>query len=272
MRKPVAVAVAFGEHANPTSMRKPLLERTPLPAIIAEVRDYVRVTPGKTFVGLIVAPILLTLVLRLGTPPIGRVVLLKLTPAKLDSLYHWYYVFITQFILLYVIPVVCIKVGFKEKLSDYGHQIVQVFRLWPLLILFLLVMLPLTYASSIQPAFRTFYPLYEGASRGWDRFLLFEAGILLVFFSQEFFFRGFLIEILKPGFGKSAILIASAIYGVTHYTKPLPEQLGAFFVGLLLGYIGDRYRTFYFGVVVHYLIALSMDAYLVVPKLLGGAG
>jgi membrane protease YdiL (CAAX protease family) len=77
-----------------------------------------------------------------------------------------------------------------------------------------------------------------------------------------------LIEILKPKFGLNAILIASAMYGIAHYTKPLPEQLGAFLVGIVLGYIGDRYRTFYFGVIIHYLISLSMDAFLVVPALL----
>jgi membrane protease YdiL (CAAX protease family) len=77
-----------------------------------------------------------------------------------------------------------------------------------------------------------------------------------------------LIELLKPKFGLNAIFIASAMYGIAHYTKPLPEQLGAFFVGLVLGYIGDRYRTFYFGIIIHYLIALSMDSFLVVPALL----
>ncbi len=255
----------------PTPARS-LLHRTPLPAIVSEVRHYVRATPGKTFVGLILAPILLTLALRLGTQPIGRAVLQQVSGAKLDPLLAWYYVFVVHFLLLYGVPILCIKAGFKEKLADYGHELRPVFRLWPMILLFLLIMLPVSYVSSKQPAFRTFYPLYEGATRGWGRFLLFEAGIFLLFYCQEFFFRGFLIEVLKPQFGKTAIVISTAIYGVTHYHKPLPEQLGAFFVGLLLGYLGDRYRTFYFGVIVHYLIALSMDAFLVVPKLLGWAG
>jgi uncharacterized protein len=133
-------------------------------------------------------------------------------------------------------------------------------------------MLPVTYASSLQPAFRKFYPLYRGSYLGWDRFLLFEVGIFSLFFTQEFFFRGFVIDGLRPHLGKSAILISTAMYGIGHVFKPLPEQLGAFFVGTLLGYIGDRYRTFYFGVIIHYLIALAMDAYLVVPELLRRGG
>jgi uncharacterized protein len=254
--------------APPKSPLGGLLGRTPIPAIHAEIRDHLAATSGKTLVGLLLCPVLVTLTIRLGNVRQARETLALFTPAKLDPLYHWYSIFALQFLLLYVIPVLCIKLGFRERLSEYGHEVRPLLRLWPLLLLFLLVMLPITYVSSLNPSFSTYYPLYRGSLESWRKFFLFEAGFLVVFFTQEFFFRGFLIEVLKPKFGLNAILIASAMYGIAHYTKPLPEQLGAFLVGLVLGYIGDRYRTFYFGIIIHYLTALSMDAFLVVPALL----
>jgi uncharacterized protein len=252
---------------TPTLLAR-LLARTPAADIHAEVRGYLAETSGKTLVGLLLCPILITLTLRLGNVHFLRETLSRFAPVKLDPLYHWYGFFTVQFVFLYAIPVLCIKVGFREPLAEYGHQLRPLWRLWPLLLIFLLVMLPVTYSSSSRPAFSTYYPLYRGSLESWEKFLLFESGFIIVFFTQEFFFRGFLIEILKPKFGMNAILIASAMYGIAHYAKPLPEQLGAFFVGILLGYIGDRYRTFYFGVIIHYLISLSMDAFLVVPALL----
>jgi len=252
----------------PRSLLNRLLQRTPWPEISTEIRDFFGQTSRKTLVGLILCPILITLTMRLGTPPMARSVMAKFTEKKLDPLYHWYGVFALQITLLYLIPVFCVKVGFREKLSEYGHQIRPLFRLWPLLLLFFVGMVPITYISSRSTSFASYYPIYRGALESWPQFILFEVGFLLVFFTQEFFFRGFLIEVLKPKFGLNAILIASAMYGIAHYTKPLPEQLGAFFVGLVLGYVGDKYRTFYFGVVIHYLISLSMDAFLTVPVLL----
>ncbi len=253
--------------SSPSPLRR-FLSRTAIPEIYVEIRDYFANASGKTLVGLILCPILITLTIRIGTLPTARDVLAYFTRTPLDPLYHWGTIFIFQFLVLYVIPVLCIKVGFRESLSEFGHRLRPLFRLWPLMLLFVAVMLPITYTSSLRPVFRTYYPLYRGSLEGWPSFLLFEAGIFLAFFTQEFFFRGFLIEVLKPKFGLNAIPIASAMYGIAHYTKPLPEQLGAFFVGLVLGYIGDKYRTFYFGVIVHYLIALSMDAWIVVPELL----
>lgn len=253
---------------SPSLLRK-CFDRTAFPEIYAEIREYLASTTGKTIVGLLVCPILITLVMRLGNPGVVRETFARFTPEKLDPLYHWYGIFTLQFVLFYIIPVLCIKVGFRESLSDFGHQLRPLFRLWPLLLLFLAIMLPVVYVSSLKPSFSTYYPLYRGALESWQQFVLFEVGFLIVFFTQEFFFRGFLIEVLKPKFGLNAIFIASAFYGIAHYTKPLPEQLGAFFVGIVLGYIGDRYRTFVFGVVIHYLIALSMDSFLVVPVLLG---
>lgn len=252
---------------SPSSLAR-LLARTAVPAVIADVRGYLAETSGKTLVGLLLCPLLITFTIRLGSVQMAEETLAHFIRGKLDPLYHWYGVFALHITLLFAIPMLTIKLGFREPLREFGFQLRPLLRLWPLLLLFLAIMLPITYTSSRNPAFATYYPLYRGSLESWEKFLAFEGGLFLVFVTQEFFFRGFLIEILKPKFGMNAILMASAMYGIAHYTKPLPEQLGAFIVGILLGYIGDRYRTFFFGVIIHYLIAFSMDAFLVVPALL----
>lgn len=252
---------------RPSPLRR-LLARTTLPETVGDLRAHFADTTPKTLVGLLLCPVLVTLTLRLGDLRVTTAVLARFTPAKLDQLYPWYGVFAVHVALLYVVPVLVIKLGLREPLAAYGHQLRPLARLWPLVLLFLAVMLPVTYLASRGPPFDTFYPLYRGARQSVRQFALFEGGFFLVFFTQEFFFRGFLIEVLKPKFGTNAIFIASALYGVAHYAKPLPEQLGAFVVGVVLGFVGERHRTFYFGVVVHYAIALSMDAYLCLPSLL----
>jgi len=245
-----------------------LSAKTPLPEVWQDIRDYVRQTPGKSLIALLFAPPLVAMMVRATTPENSQAAVVKIFGRAPDPLYRWYFTFLVEVTLLYVIPVCFIKLALKERLADYGHQFKPVLRLWPLLVLFLAIMLPVTFVKSRDPSFRNFYPLYRGAYHGWDRFLIFEAGYLSLFIAQEFFFRGFLIEVLKPHMGKTAILVSAAIYGIGHLYKPLVEQLGAFFVGTILGYVGDRYRTFYFGVIVHYLISLAMDSYLVVPSLL----
>lgn len=44
-----------------------------------------------------------------------------------------------------------------------------------------------------------------------------------------------------------------------HFYKPLPECLGAIAVGITLGALALAYRSFWGGVVVHVLVALTTD-------------
>ena len=44
-----------------------------------------------------------------------------------------------------------------------------------------------------------------------------------------------------------------------HFGKPLPETLGALAAGLTLGFLALKHRSVWYGVAVHYGVALSMD-------------
>ena len=48
-------------------------------------------------------------------------------------------------------------------------------------------------------------------------------------------------------------------YTMIHFHKPFPECLGALGAGLLLGFLALRYRSFLGGVVLHSLVAVTMD-------------
>lgn len=254
--------------AEPPEAPTGLLARTPLGDMAKELREWLRTSNSRSLVLLFLGPLLLALNMRLANLQTSERLLTALVHGRVTHLQLWYGLFAIQLFLLGVVPVLVLRFVFREPLSEFGNRLRPALRLWPLFLLFLAVMLPIVWVSSWQPAFREFYPLYRGCYDGWGEFLRFEAGLFSLFVVQEFFFRGFLIEGLAPQYGLSAVLISTGIYGVGHFTKPFPEQLGSFLVGNLLGYIGLRYRTFWFGVAIHFAVAFAMDAVLVVPHLL----
>jgi membrane protease YdiL (CAAX protease family) len=150
--------------------------------------------------------------------------------------------------------------------------------------------LPLLVYVHTTPRFRETYPFFHDnlghpyLTAGWEVFYG------MMFFSLEFFFRGFLIRVLTRGrapgpdvpnsvsspaqsgsaptstddgvFWSSpwpAIWFSTIPYFLIHYTKPLPEMLGAFPAGLILGYASYRSGSIWGGLLVHLGVAFTMD-------------
>jgi membrane protease YdiL (CAAX protease family) len=44
-----------------------------------------------------------------------------------------------------------------------------------------------------------------------------------------------------------------------HFGKPLPETIGAILAGLALGALSIKSRSVYWGVAIHYAVAITMD-------------
>jgi membrane protease YdiL (CAAX protease family) len=98
--------------------------------------------------------------------------------------------------------------------------------------------------------------------------LYYEVVMGLYFFCWEFFFRGFLLF----GFAKgkrvgllAAIILQTIPFTLLHWSlspgasKPLAETLGAALGGPLLGYLALRTRSFYYGYLIHWLMAATLD-------------
>ena len=158
-----------------------------------------------------------------------------------------------------LIPMVIVKWGFKQSLREYGWQVgaVRQHLKWYVALASLIIVL-LTIVS-YRPDFQSHYPFYKYAYRSWADFLGWEIIYIIQFISLEFFFRGFIVNGLRPYFGSSAVFIMCLPYLMIHFPKPWLEASGAIFFWLFLGILAIRSKSIWGGVGVHVTIAMSMD-------------
>ncbi len=201
-----------------------------------------------------------------GTSP--RAVFQEMRGQPFYSLYPQAWWGLVNVIGYLLVPMICVKWVMKERLRDYGLQWggVSEHKWWyvllasPIMVFAILV--------SFRQDFSTHYPFYPLAYRSWVDLLLWECIYISQFIAIEFFFRGFLINALKPRLGSLSILVMCLPYVMIHFPKPWLESTGAILFGLFLGMLALRSRSIWGGVLVHVTIALTMD----VAALLQGKG
>lgn len=136
--------------------------------------------------------------------------------------------------------------------------------------LFLAIMLPAVYVAAQTSAFSGHYPLagqpaFTLKLAGKDQlslrlFIAYEAAYFLYFVGWEFLFRGWMLNGLLPRFGRGgAILFQVAPFVLMHLGKPELEALGSIIAGIALGVLALRTRSFWYGAVLHGIIAVWMD-------------
>jgi membrane protease YdiL (CAAX protease family) len=158
-----------------------------------------------------------------------------------------------------ILPVILVALLPGERLRDYHVRFRGFWRhLWIYLVMFACVLPAVLYAST-TPAFRHTYPFYRAANRSMFDLFGWEALYMIQFVSLEFFFRGFILKILRRRLGANAIFVMVIPYCMIHYHKPLPETLGAIFAGLILGTLAMRTKSIWGGVLIHMGVALTMD-------------
>lgn len=158
-----------------------------------------------------------------------------------------------------LLPVVLIRVVWRERLADFGLRIGQTRAHWLGYTLLATPILLFVVMVSFRGDFSTHYPFYRQASRSWFDLLAWEAIYISQFVFLEFFFRGFLLNSLRPAFGANAIAVMCIPYLMIHFPKLWLEATGAIFFGLFLGVLALRSRSIWGGVAVHVVIAVSMD-------------
>lgn len=128
--------------------------------------------------------------------------------------------------------------------------------------------LPALYMAADDPSIQATYPwagAWPGASPGN---LVTWLGLLLVFtFSFEFFFRGFLMQALRPHVGVGAAIWFQAIAAtMVHLGKPLPETIAALPASLLFGLMAVRSRSIVYNVLLHLAVAGGTDVFSLVRQ------
>lgn len=168
----------------------------------------------------------------------------------------WTACHLLTFILL---PWLVIRFLFREKMLDFGWRWHQTSQHWRGYLLLLSPILVFVLLVSQGEDFVHHYPFYAHAGRSWLDFLLWELLYISQFVFLEFFFRGFMLQALRPALGANAIWVMCVPYLMIHFPKLWLEATGAILFGLFLGILALQSRSIWGGVMVHAGVALSMD-------------
>lgn len=158
-----------------------------------------------------------------------------------------------------VLPTLFVLLVHREKLASIGYRLRGLARhAWIYLVLYA-VMVPFLLLAGGRADFRYTYPFVANARHDWATFLVWESAYLVQFFALEAFFRGYLLFTLERRFGWTAVFVMVVPYCMLHFHKPVLEAFGALVAGCVLGALALRLRSFYGGVLLHGLVALTMD-------------
>jgi membrane protease YdiL (CAAX protease family) len=220
-------------------------------AVSLTVQNYFS-TPGR--VAWVVVPVA-------GLVGAEDAVAAKLRDWDADRIAHltWW---VAASVLTYVaIPVAVIKLGFRERVRDYGTKLRGVLASWPVYLAFVAVMVPLVWAFSAEDRFQATYPFYRVHSRDdvGAELLRWELLYAVQFLALEFFFRGFIVHGTKHRFGVYAVFVMTVPYCMIHYGKPLPEATASIIAGVALGVVSLVTRSVWLGAALHVSVAWGMD-------------
>jgi membrane protease YdiL (CAAX protease family) len=121
------------------------------------------------------------------------------------------------------------------------------------------LMVPVALLASRLPAFAARYPLAQAAAGSWGLFLVYEAAYALYFVAWELTFRGFLLFGLYRRMGVGAVYVLAVPFALVHLGKPEAEAFGSILAAVALGYLALRTRSFWWGALLHALVAWTMD-------------
>ena len=167
--------------------------------------------------------------------------------------------FAGDFFTYFILAALIIKFILREKLSDYGLTFGDSKAGLKYSSIFLVIMFPLIWYASSMPEFTSKYPHLLSTRNNWDKFLIYESGMLLYMFGWEFIWRGFFLFGLKEKFGFYAVFIQMIPFVILHNGKPALETFGAILGGLALGVLALRTGSFYYCVITHMGVMFSID-------------
>ncbi len=231
--------------------------------LIAEIKDFlftIRSLDKKVIVIFLSVAILQTISFYFTSRRFFRANLFESFQNYSDPyLIEYIYWFAGDFFTFFILSILIIKFGLKEKLKDFGLQLgdVKVGLLFS--VIFLSIMLILVWFVSATPEFAEKYPHLAGAKSNWNILLIYEAGMLLYMIAWEFIWRGFMLFGLEKKFGYYSVLIQMIPFVILHNGKPFLETFGAIFGGIALGILALRTRSFYYCVIIHIGVMFSID-------------
>jgi membrane protease YdiL (CAAX protease family) len=174
--------------------------------------------------------------------------------------YKWLYHHLASLVLLAIVPMILIRLSFREKLADYGWQWGD-WRFGIKATAITFVIMPfLVYNSSLKPDHFAFYhdgfPL-ELATSSIGLFLLWGLSYLPHYVGWEFFFRGY----VQFGFGNkygifAGIMVQVLMTTLMHIGKPEAETWGAAIGGIYMGLLAYRTKSIAWPLIFHFYLGM----------------
>jgi membrane protease YdiL (CAAX protease family) len=124
---------------------------------------------------------------------------------------------------------------------------------------FALIAIALSAFGSTRPEFQAAYPMCHAARHSAGGLLSFDLSLALYFIAWESFFRGYLTLGLEKTFGVWAAFVQMLPFVVVHFDKPFLEALSSVFGGVIVGLLALRTRSFWYGALIHIVLAVGMD-------------
>lgn len=183
----------------------------------------------------------------------------RLYNSDFDSLWRYSWWSFWHVVCYVAVPFIAIRYVLKQRMLEFGWRWNETHKHWAGYLYLLCPILIFVVIVSGRDDFVEHYPFYGDAGRSWFDLLTWEALYLIQFACLEFFFRGYLLQSLRPHYGAAAIWIMIVPYVMIHFTKPWLEATGAIFFGLFLGILALRSRSIWGGFCVHAGVAVSMD-------------
>lgn len=177
---------------------------------------------------------------------------------QLHQLAFWISVIVVFYL---IVPILLIKLVFREKLSDYGLRFGNLKKDYGIYLVMLVIMLPLVYMVSRTHSFQLRYPFYnlQAGENLYPNFWMWEAMYFVQFIGVEFFFRGFMVHGTKKQLGVYSVLFMVIPYCMIHFGKPMAESIAAIVAGIALGFLSLKSKSVVPGILIHYSVAIAMD-------------
>lgn len=188
-----------------------------------------------------------------------------------DPLNDWYrhlYQFLAALLLLGIIPALLARYTLHRPLRVQGVQLGDWrFGLRAVLV-GVVVLTPVLYLGSFDPAVQREYPLTRMAGCAPDLFLLWELSYLVYYIAWEYHFRGFTLFLLEERWGAGAALLYQVIPStLLHIGKPEAETAAAVVGGLLFGALALRTRSMLYPLLLHWYVGACTDFFSILNQI-----
>ncbi|TFH02390.1 MAG: CPBP family intramembrane metalloprotease [Calditrichales bacterium] len=227
--------------------------------LVDDIQTFLKKSELKPTILLLGAPLLVTFHRYLGNFSSGNIDIPAIHPALL--------MFISAFFMFGLIPLLIIKLIFKESIVEYGVRpgdwrfgLKSVLAFSPMICLLLL------YPGAQTEEMRLFYPLDHSLQILSPKFFLFQLWRGIFFYTAwEFFFRGFLLFGLRRYVGDwMAICIQTIPQCLWHIGMPSGEIISSIAGGVLFGLLALRTGSIFWPFLLHLFIGISTDILIII--------